>query len=201
MVALTRLVSPQVPRLTPPPHNRTKPRVSNRIACYRCSARAPPRLSDLQAPLYPRAPATSIASSASFCVPSVYQICGLHVFHAHPARLSDVRAPHLPRAPCNVHQICGLHVFHACPFRSAGSMSFARALQRPSDLQAPHLPRLPYQICRLPPCHNSATESNITRQCVLAYKTTLQFVQELLLQDCVSKRFCVFSRTNLETKK
>ena len=147
MVALTRLVSPQVPRLTPPPHNRTKPRVSNRIACYRCSARAPPRLSDLQAPLYPRAPATSIASSASFCVPSVYQICGLHVFHAHPARLSDVRAPHLPRAPCNVHQICGLHVFHACPFRSAGSMSFARACNV-------------YQMCGLPPCHNGATESH-----------------------------------------
>ena len=128
LVAVLRLVSPQVPRLTPPPQNRTKPRVSNRIACYMCSARAPPRLSDLQAPWYPRAPATSIASSASFCVPRVYQIW----------------APHLPRAPRHVYEICRLHSIHACPatsIRSAGSIVSARTPPRLSDLQAPYYPR------------------------------------------------------------
>ena len=160
MVAATRLVSPQVPRLTPRPAEsnktarikqncvlqvfRARPRHVFQICRLHCTHARPPRL--LQAPRLFVCPA-SIRS-------------GLRTFHAHPA--SSIRSAG-PRLPAHVYQICRLHSICGRPrssIRSAGSIVPTRAL---SDLQAP-------------PATNGATESNITRQRVLAYKSTLQFV-------------------------
>ena len=104
------------------------------------------------------------------------------------------------------------HARQAKPNSNLGAQCCVQGLPNSAATQVPYVPR----ACQTPKkrggpmihagstkqcCDAGAAESNITRQRVLAFQNTLQFLQKQLLSDCSSKRFQVFSKANLETLK